>query len=134
MPRSSKLENRPTHVTKGNVFEDLGLTRAEIAEAKIKSDLWRDLLAHITPLGLTQKELAQRLGVHQPDVSNLLNGKLSRIGVGALIHYAVKLGLGFQGKFTRARVQPRAGASKSVRAEGKQSNAAQKGALAGASV
>lgn len=102
MPSVRKGTNKPTHVTKGNVLDDLGLSRAEWIEAKVKSDLWRDLVAHIAPLQLTQKELAKRLGVHQPEVSNLLNGKLSKFSVGTLIHYGARLDLGFEGKFTKS--------------------------------
>lgn len=102
MPSVRKGTNKPTHITKGSVLDDLALTRAELIEAKVKSDLWRDLVAHIAPLQLTQKQLAKRLGVHQPEVSNLLNGKLSKFTVGTLIHYGAKLDLGFEGKFTRS--------------------------------
>ena len=88
------------HVTKGDIFDDLGLSHAEALEAKVKADLWRDLIAHITPLALTQKELARRLAVHQPEVSHLLNGKLSKFSAGTLIQYAVKLDLQVQVKLT----------------------------------
>jgi predicted XRE-type DNA-binding protein len=85
--------SKATHVTKGDVFDDLGLSHAEAVEAKVKADLWRDLIAHITPLSLTQKELARRFGVHQPEVSHLLTGKLSKFSASTLIQYAVKLNL-----------------------------------------
>jgi predicted XRE-type DNA-binding protein len=107
MPSAAKVGNKPSHITKGSVFDDLALTSIEIAEAKIKSDLWRDLVAHIAPLQLTQKELAEKLDVHQPDVSNLLNGKLSKFSVETFIRYAVKLGLGFEAKFTSPKHQKR---------------------------
>jgi predicted XRE-type DNA-binding protein len=92
--------NKPSHVTKGSVFDDLGLSRAEATEAKVKAELWRELVGHIKPLKLTQKELALRLDVHQPEVSHLLNGKLSKFSVGALIAYAVKLDLGVKVSIT----------------------------------
>jgi predicted XRE-type DNA-binding protein len=95
--------NKPGHVTKGDVFEDLGLSRAEVFEAKVKAELWRDLIAHIKPLALAQKELARRLGIHQPEVSNLLNAKLSKFSAGTLIHYAVKLDLDVQVKLIAPR-------------------------------
>ena len=101
--RSTKGANKPSYVTKGSVFEDLGLSREEVIEAKIKADLWRDLVDHITPLGLSQKDLAKKLNVHQPDVSNLLTGKLSKFSVDALIGYAVRLGLGVQARITTPR-------------------------------
>ena len=87
-------------MTKGSVLDDLGFSRAEAVEAKVKADLWRDLVGHITPLGLTQKELAHRLGVHQPEISHLLNGRLSKFSAGTLIQYAVRLDLGVHVKLT----------------------------------
>jgi predicted XRE-type DNA-binding protein len=86
-----------------------------LIEANVKSDLWRDLVAHIAPLQLTQKELAKRLGVHQPEVSNLLNGKLSKFSVGSLIHYGARLDLGFEGKFTT----PQRGSVRTLHAKAK---------------
>ncbi|HWZ51721.1 MAG TPA: helix-turn-helix transcriptional regulator [Granulicella sp.] len=115
MKNASSAANKPAHITKGDVFDDIGLTRAEALEAKVKADLWRDLLAHITPLPLTQKELAKRLGVHQPEVSNLLNGKLSKFSAGTLIQYAVKLDLGVQVKLTAPK--PKKGTVKVIAAK-----------------
>lgn len=123
MPKASKEANQPTHVTRGNVLEDLGLSRTELMEAKVKSDLWRDLIAHIKPMHLNQTELAARLGVYQPEISHLLNGKLSKFSVGTLIHYGAKLDLGFQGKFLKpkahksARLQAQV-SGKQARSEG----------------
>jgi predicted XRE-type DNA-binding protein len=98
--KSATGVSKPTHITRGDVLDDLGLSRAEVVEAKVKADLWQDLIAHVAPLGLTQKELARRLGVHQPEVSHLLNGKLSKFSAGTLIQYAVKLDLEVEVKLT----------------------------------
>lgn len=111
---------KAAHVTKGDVFDDLGLSRAEVIEAKVKSDLWRDLIAHITPLRLTQKELAARLGVHQPEVSHLLNGKLSKFSAGTLIQYAVKLEIGVRVHLTKPRPTQAVVRSMSAKATGKE--------------
>jgi predicted XRE-type DNA-binding protein len=112
----STKASKAGHVTKGDVLDDLGLSRGELVELKVKTDLWRDLVARITPLTLTQKELAQRLGVHQPEVSHLLAGKLSKFSVGMLIQFAVKMDLGVQVKLTGAK--RRAGVVKAVQAKG----------------
>jgi predicted XRE-type DNA-binding protein len=108
--------SKPGHVTKGDVLNDLGLSRGELVELKVKTELWRDLVACITPLGLTQRELAQRLGVHQPEVSHLLTGKLSKFSVGTLIQYAVTMGLGVEMKITNDRPKPKAPKTRSSRA------------------
>jgi predicted XRE-type DNA-binding protein len=101
---SAKASN-PGHVTKGDVLNNLGLSRGELVELKVKTDLWRDLVARIAPLSLTQKELALRLGVHQPEGSHLLSGKLSKFSVGTLIQFAVKMDLGVQVKVTETRIK-----------------------------
>ena len=50
--------------------------------------MWRSLVDYIGTLDLTQKQLGQKLGVHQPEISNLLNGKISKFSTDTLIHYA----------------------------------------------
>lgn len=107
-----RVSNKPSHITRGDVFDDLGLSPEEALEAKIKADLWRELVTHLEGLQLTQKDLAKRLGIHQPDVSNLLNGKLSKFGVGTLIQFAVRMELGVTVKITA----PKPGMLKTVRA------------------
>jgi len=92
---------KAVHITRGNIFDDLGLTEEKATEAKVKSDLWHELMTFVNGLDLTQKELAKRLGVHQPDISNLVKGKISRISVGALIGYAVKLNLGVEVRLSK---------------------------------
>ncbi|MGA7156132.1 MAG: helix-turn-helix transcriptional regulator [Acidobacteriaceae bacterium] len=111
----SAKANKAGHVAKGDVLEDLGLSREEIVELKVKMDLWRDLVARIKPLALTQKELAARLGVHQPEVSHLLAGRLSKFSVGTLIQFAVRMDLGVVVKTTEPK--RKAGVVKSVQAK-----------------
>jgi predicted XRE-type DNA-binding protein len=117
MKNASSAANKPAHITKGDVFDDIGLTRPEAVEAKVKADLWRELVAHISPLQLTQKELAKRLSVHQPEVSHLLNGKLSKFSAGTLIQYAVKLDLGVQVKLTAPKPKKGTGKANAAKVE-----------------
>jgi predicted XRE-type DNA-binding protein len=128
MKSSGSEKHKLSHVTKGDIFDDLGLSHAEAVEAKVKADLWRDLLAHITPLALTQKELARRLGVHQPEVSHLLTGKLSKFSAGTLIQYAVKLDFHVRVKLTPPKTQK--GVVKPVAAQGKNRRTQQRPSLA----
>ena len=101
MPSKGSANEAP-HLTKGDVFDDIGLSPSEALEAKVKADIWNELVAYIARLNLRQKDLAMRLGVHQPDVSNLLSGKLSKFSVGTLIQYAVKLDMRIQVHLTAA--------------------------------
>jgi predicted XRE-type DNA-binding protein len=59
----------------GNVFADLGLANAD--ELLIKAELVRQISNSIDAKDLTQTEAAKLLGIDQPKVSALLNGKLS---------------------------------------------------------
>jgi len=91
-PKRSKARN----VTTGDVLDDLGLSPEETIELKVKTDLWRDLIAHIERRGLNQAALKKALKVHQPDVSNFLRGKLSKFSTGKLIQFAVGLKIGVE--------------------------------------
>ncbi|HWL95589.1 MAG TPA: helix-turn-helix transcriptional regulator [Phycisphaerae bacterium] len=57
----------------GNVFTDLGLSNAD--DLSIQVDLVRLIYLRIRELGLTQAQAAKRLGLKQPDVSKLMNGR-----------------------------------------------------------
>ena len=103
--RSKNSEQRTPHLTRGSVLDDLGFSASEALEIKVKAELYRDLLQYIKDRGFSQQELGTTLGIHQPDVSNLLNGKVSKFSVGKLLKFAGKLNLGAQVKLT----QPKAG-------------------------
>ena len=102
-------------LTTGNVLDDLGFSPSEALELKVKSEIHYELVEYIKEQGMTQQQLGAVLGIHQPDVSYLLNGRVSKFSVGKLIKFAGKLNLGAQVKLTK----PRAGAVSSVLASGK---------------
>jgi|SRR6185312_514141 len=91
--KSASQNNRPGHHTKGDIFDDLGFSPEEVLEAKIKADIWQALMRHVEARSLTQAELVVALKAHQPDVSNLLNGKISNFSVTRLIQFAGRLNL-----------------------------------------
>lgn len=75
----------------GNVFADLGLAAA--AERLPKSELaWR-IAERIRARGLTQTQAAAELGIDQPRVSDLLNGRLRRFPLTRLLALATAAGL-----------------------------------------
>jgi predicted XRE-type DNA-binding protein len=91
--KSTSLKNEPAHVTHGDIFDDLGFSPEETLEAKIKAEIWQALMGHIDRHTMTQARLAAVLKVHQPDVSNLIKGKISRFSITKLIQFAVRLNL-----------------------------------------
>ena len=102
--RGKNSEQRTPHLTRGSVLDDLGFSASEALEIKVKAELYRDLLQYIKDRGFSQQDLGTALGIHQPDVSNLLNGKVSKFSVGKLLKFAGKLNLGAQVKLTKPRV------------------------------
>lgn len=64
------------HDSTGNVFEDMGMRDAE--ERLAKAELARVIRRALRERSLTQYEAAALLGVKQPDVSDLMRGKLAR--------------------------------------------------------
>jgi len=84
------------YVTEGSVLDDLGFGADEALELKVKADVYRDLMAYIRAQKYTQQQLGKLLGVHQPDVSDLLNGRVGKFSVARLIKFAGKLNLGAQ--------------------------------------
>ena len=74
----------------GNVFTDLG--RANSDELRIKAELVRQISNLIDAERLTQTEAAKILGIDQPKVSTLLNGKLSGFSTERLFKFLNALG------------------------------------------
>ena len=112
----SKVGNEAPHVTRGSVLDDLGFNLSEALEIRVKAEIYRDLLQYIREREFTQAELRTLLGIHQPDVSNLLTGRVSKFSVGKLIKFAGRLNLGAQVKLTK----PKPGKLPSVAASRKQ--------------
>ena len=87
--RSQKLI---THVTKGNVLDELDLDEQELLELKLKADLHQDILKLIKKKKFTPRQLEKLFDIPQPRVSELLRGKLSLLSVSKLLYYANLLG------------------------------------------
>ena len=89
----SESQSKPRHVTKGDVFEDLGFFGPEAASLRVKARILSALLACIRKRRYTQAQLVQILDDYQPNVSNLLNGKISKVSIEKLLHYGERLNL-----------------------------------------
>jgi predicted XRE-type DNA-binding protein len=73
-PRVTRVHN-----STGNVFEDIGAANAD--ERLAKAELARVIRQAIEERELTQVEAAELLGMKQPDVSDLVRGKLARFSM-----------------------------------------------------
>ena len=87
-----KKGNKPSHVTRGNVFEDLGFTAEEAAILRMKTQLHMEIMRVIEKRGITPRQLEKLLDIPQPRVSELLNGKISRMTADLLTKYLYRLG------------------------------------------
>jgi predicted XRE-type DNA-binding protein len=87
-----RKENKPSHVTRGNVFADLGFTDEEAAILHMKTQLHIEIMDVIEKRSLTPRQLEKLLDVPQPRVSELVNGKISRMTADLLTKYLYRLG------------------------------------------
>jgi predicted XRE-type DNA-binding protein len=85
---TEKIKVQPSS---GNVFADLGLANSD--ELLIKAELVRQISNLIDSKNLTQTEAAKILGIDQPKVSALLNGKLSGFSTDRLFRFLNALGI-----------------------------------------
>ncbi len=69
--------NKPTHVTRGNVMDELGFAPENATALKFKAELYRAILKYARKY--SQKDLQVILGEPQPRVSELLNGGTTRV-------------------------------------------------------
>jgi predicted XRE-type DNA-binding protein len=92
-----------THVTRGDVLDDLGFTRSEASALKVKADLLDSIRAEIERRKYMQRQLVSILDEHQPAVSNLIRGKINRVSIEKLLRYSDRLGMRAQLKLLPAR-------------------------------
>ena len=83
---------RKSDITKstGNVFADLGLDAPE--ELQVKAALMSTVAVLLGERKLTQKAAAKLLGIDQPKVSALVNGRMSLFLTERLMEFLIALG------------------------------------------
>lgn len=77
----------------GNVFLDLGFPPWEAEHLKIRSDLMIDFCKVIKSRGLKQSEAAKMLGVTQPRISDLFQGRIHLVSVDTRIDMLAHAGI-----------------------------------------
>ena len=81
-----------TRITRssGNVFADLGLPNSEelLLKARIASFINEKIKLH----GMSQAEAATRMGTTQPNVSNIVSGRLDKFSLERLLTFVRALG------------------------------------------
>lgn len=77
-----------SHITPAgkSVFEDLGLHADESENLKIRAKLMDSLVRYVREHNLSQMEAAEHFGVGQGRVSLLMNGRISKFTIDALVN------------------------------------------------
>ena len=79
-----------------NLFLALGFPPHEAEILQMRADLMGKLRLWIRDSGLTQEEAAERLGITQSRVSNLVRGQWKKFSLDMLLTLAAKAGLQFK--------------------------------------
>jgi predicted XRE-type DNA-binding protein len=75
-----------------SIFDAIADSPGEALNLKLRADLILEITGRISTKGWTQLEAANQLGITQPRVSDLLNGKLSKFSLDALVNILAALG------------------------------------------
>ena len=75
-----------------SVWDALADTPAEAANLRLRSALMRQIAEIVKKSGWTQAEAAERCGVTQPRINDLLRGRIARFSLDALVNIASALG------------------------------------------
>jgi predicted XRE-type DNA-binding protein len=84
----------------GNVFDDLALPNPE--EHRLKAHLALAIANVLDSRGLSQTATAELLGITQPDVSNIVRGRLHRFSIERLLAFVRTLGSDIEVKVSPA--------------------------------
>jgi predicted XRE-type DNA-binding protein len=77
----------------GNVFLDMGFSKVEADNLRLRSQLMRQIDAYFQESGMTQAAAAKALGLTQPRLNALLKGRLSQFSLDALVNIASNAGM-----------------------------------------
>jgi predicted XRE-type DNA-binding protein len=96
----AKLATKPKRVQKGkakaqtfvSVWDAIADSPAEAANLRVRSELMMAISNLIKENGWTQAQAAERSGITQPRVNDLLRGRISRFSLDALVNIATSLG------------------------------------------
>jgi predicted XRE-type DNA-binding protein len=80
------------HESSGNVFVDLGFDRGEAAILQMRAKLMADLRESVLASGLTQSQAAERLGIAQSRLSDLMRNKWDKFSLEMLITLETRAG------------------------------------------
>lgn len=75
-----------------SVWDAIADTPGEAEHLRARAELMRGIAAIVEAEGWTQVQTAERCGISQPRVNDLLRGRISRFSLDALVDIAAALG------------------------------------------
>lgn len=76
-----------------SVFDSITSNKEESQKMRLRADLMTTLIQEIESWNLKQKDAAQKLGILQPRLNELLKGKLGNFSLDSLVELSLKSGL-----------------------------------------
>ena len=86
----------------GNIFLDLGFSKDEAENLKLRAELMMKIEDFYRFSGMTQTEAAKQLGLSQPRLNDLLKGKIDKFSLDALVIALAKAGMRIEVKVKKA--------------------------------
>jgi predicted XRE-type DNA-binding protein len=86
------MNKEPVIESSGNVFADLGFSREEATILAMRAELMARIRETIASKAWTQAEAAERLGIGQSRVSDLVRGKREKFSLDMLVTLATRAG------------------------------------------
>jgi predicted XRE-type DNA-binding protein len=87
------MARKRVRTSSGNVFRDLGFSKGDAENLRIRSELMIRIADLIEKRGMTQAAAARIFGVTQPRVSDLVRGRIGLFTIDALVNMLAKAGV-----------------------------------------
>lgn len=88
-----------------NIFEAIADSGEEAADLEFRADLMLVLRDYFQSRGASQAQIGKKLGIPQPCVSELMNGKVGKFSSDNLIGFLAKVGIRLKPTPVQARGQ-----------------------------
>lgn len=87
-----------------NIFDAITQDAAEASELQTRSDLMIAIRDIVNAKGWDQKQAAAAMGITQPRVSDLVNGRIEKFSIDKLMTCLYKIGFRFKPQFENGQL------------------------------
>ena len=87
-----------------NIFDAITEDAAEASELQTRSDLMIAIRDIVNAKGWDQKQAAAAMGITQPRVSDLVNGRIEKFSIDKLMNCLYKIGFRFKPQFENGQL------------------------------